>query len=90
LADRNITIELTEEAAKWLAENGYDELYGARPLARVIQENIKKPLADEILFGKLVKGGHILVKLEDAKIAFEFKPARKIIDKLGSNAEAVD
>ena len=53
LADRGVTIELTEEAAKWLAEKGYDEKFGARPLARVIQEHIKKPLADELLFGKL-------------------------------------
>ncbi len=71
LADRNVTIELTEEAADWLAKNGYDELYGARPLARVIQENVKKPLADEILFGKLVQGGHVKVELKDGKIAFE-------------------
>jgi ATP-dependent Clp protease ATP-binding subunit ClpA len=90
LADRNITIELTQDAAKWLAENGYDELYGARPLARVIQENIKKPLADEILFGKLVKGGHILVKLEDGKIAFDISPTKKDPDKQGSKAEVVD
>jgi len=73
LADRNVTIELAEDAADWLAKNGFDELYGARPLARVIQENIKKPLADEILFGKLVKGGHVRVKLEDGKIAFDIK-----------------
>jgi ATP-dependent Clp protease ATP-binding subunit ClpA len=91
LADRNISIELTDDAAKWLAENGYDELYGARPLARVIQENIKKPLADEILFGKLVRGGHILVKLSDGKIAFDITPATKGgADKAGSKAEAVD
>ncbi|RYH05424.1 MAG: AAA family ATPase, partial [Alphaproteobacteria bacterium] len=65
LADRHVTIETTEEAADWLAKNGFDELYGARPLARVIQEHIKKPLADEILFGKLVKGGHVKVVLKD-------------------------
>jgi ATP-dependent Clp protease ATP-binding subunit ClpA len=73
LADRNVTIELAEDAADWLAKNGFDELYGARPLARVIQEHIKKPLADEILFGKLVKGGHVRVKLEDGKIAFDIQ-----------------
>jgi ATP-dependent Clp protease ATP-binding subunit ClpA len=60
-----------------LAQNGYDELYGARPLARVIQESIKKPLADEILFGRLQKGGQVLVKLEDGKIGFEFHPLKK-------------
>jgi ATP-dependent Clp protease ATP-binding subunit ClpA len=72
LADRNVTIALTDEARAWLAERGYDKLYGARPLGRVIQEHIKKPLADELLFGQLVKGGHVLVKVEDDKLAFEF------------------
>jgi ATP-dependent Clp protease ATP-binding subunit ClpA len=73
LADRNVTVELSDEAADWLAKNGYDELYGARPLARVIQEHIKKPLADEILFGKLVRGGHVLVELKDGKIVFSIQ-----------------
>ncbi|MBI5940758.1 MAG: ATP-dependent Clp protease ATP-binding subunit ClpA [Caulobacterales bacterium] len=73
LADRNVTIETSDEAADWLAKNGFDELYGARPLARVIQEHIKKPLADDILFGKLAKGGHVKVVLRDGKIAFEFE-----------------
>jgi ATP-dependent Clp protease ATP-binding subunit ClpA len=71
LADRNVTVELSDDAADWLAKNGYDELYGARPLARVIQEHIKKPLADEILFGRLVRGGHVKVDLKDTKIVFE-------------------
>ena len=71
LADRNITIELTDEATDWLAKNGFDELYGARPLARVIQEHIKKPLADDILFGRLTRGGHVKVTLTDGKIAFD-------------------
>ena len=61
LDDRDVTIELTDEAAKWLIANGYDELMGARPMARVIQEHIKKPLADEVLFGKLKIGGHVRV-----------------------------
>jgi DNA-binding transcriptional ArsR family regulator len=73
LADRNVTIETSDEAADWLAKNGFDELYGARPLARVIQEHIKKPLADEILFGRLVKGGHVKVVLKDSKLAFEIE-----------------
>jgi len=71
LADRHVTVELTDGAADWLADNGYDELYGARPLARVIQEHIKKPLADEILFGRLVRGGHVKVDLRDGKIVFD-------------------
>ena len=73
LADRHVTIETTDDAADWLAKNGFDELYGARPLGRVIQENIKKPLADEILFGKLIKGGHVKVVLKDGKLAFEIE-----------------
>ena len=61
LADRAVTIELTDEATRWLIANGYDELMGARPMARVIQEHIKKPLADEVLFGRLKSGGHVRV-----------------------------
>jgi ATP-dependent Clp protease ATP-binding subunit ClpA len=73
LADRHVTIETDEAAADWLAKNGFDELYGARPLGRVIQESIKKPLADEILFGRLVKGGHVRVVLKDGKLDFEIE-----------------
>ena len=72
LADRNVTIELTPEANKWLATRGYDEQMGARPLARVIQETIKKPLADEVLFGRLVKGGHVKVSVDEAKDELTF------------------
>jgi ATP-dependent Clp protease ATP-binding subunit ClpA len=77
LADRDITIELSDDAAKWLIEHGYDEQMGARPMARVIQEYIKKPLADEVLFGKLKNGGHVrVIMAEDdagrAKPSFEY------------------
>ncbi|MBB4210682.1 ATP-dependent Clp protease ATP-binding subunit ClpA [Rhodothalassium salexigens DSM 2132] len=75
LAERNVHISLTEDAKAWLAERGYDRLYGARPLGRVIQETIKKPLADELLFGKLQRGGEVVVKVEDGAIAFEITPA---------------
>jgi ATP-dependent Clp protease ATP-binding subunit ClpA len=61
LAERNVTIELTDEARNWLIDNGYDEAMGARPMARVIQQNIKTPLADEVLFGKLKGGGTVRV-----------------------------
>ncbi len=73
LADRHVTIETADDAADWLAKNGFDELFGARPLARVIQEHIKKPLADEILFGRLIKGGHVKVVLRDGKVAFDIE-----------------
>ena len=74
LIDRDVTFDLTEEATRWLGEKGYDDAFGARPLARVIQEYIKKPLADEILFGKLKNGGTVRVLLdrENDKLAFEF------------------
>jgi ATP-dependent Clp protease ATP-binding subunit ClpA len=79
LGDRDVTIELSEEAKAWLIQHGYDEQMGARPMARVIQEHIKKPLADEVLFGKLKGGGHVRVVLvkDEAdsakdKIGFEF------------------
>ncbi|MBX3497145.1 MAG: ATP-dependent Clp protease ATP-binding subunit ClpA [Parvibaculum sp.] len=75
LADRNVTIELTPEANKWLATRGYDEQMGARPLARVIQEHIKKPLADEVLFGRLVKGGHVRVAVKDDVLDFDIEAA---------------
>jgi ATP-dependent Clp protease ATP-binding subunit ClpA len=65
LADRNVTIELTDGARMWLAEKGYDRLYGARPLARVIQEHVKKPLAEELLFGRLTKGGAVRVGVDE-------------------------
>jgi ATP-dependent Clp protease ATP-binding subunit ClpA len=64
LMDRNVTIELTPKAAQWLADKGYDDKMGARPLGRVIQEHIKKPLAEELLFGKLAKGGVVKVKVK--------------------------
>ncbi len=68
LMDRNVTIDLSEEAAAWLGEKGYDDKMGARPLARVIQEYIKKPLAEELLFGKLAKGGVVHVHVRDGEI----------------------
>ena len=75
LADRNVTIELDDAARKWLGEKGYDKLFGARPLARIIQEHVKKPLAEELLFGKLVKGGVVHVRVQGDKLAFTFEEA---------------
>jgi len=73
LSDRNVTFELSTEATRWLAEHGYDEAFGARPLARVIQDEIKKPLADEILFGKLARGGTVRVMLKPEKTGLDFE-----------------
>ncbi|MGF1562426.1 MAG: ATP-dependent Clp protease ATP-binding subunit ClpA [Geminicoccaceae bacterium] len=76
LADKRVHIDLDEAARAWLAEKGYDQLYGARPLARIIQEHIKRPLADQLLFGDLVKGGKVKVTVgDDNKLAFVIDPA---------------
>ncbi|MEQ9121699.1 MAG: AAA family ATPase, partial [Alphaproteobacteria bacterium] len=74
LAERGVSIELTAKAKKWLAEKGYSPEYGARPLARIIQEHVKKPLAEELLFGKLANGGAIEVTLakDGKKLEFRF------------------
>jgi ATP-dependent Clp protease ATP-binding subunit ClpA len=75
LMDRNVQIELSPEAAEWLADKGYDDKMGARPLGRVIQEHIKKPLAEELLFGKLAKGGIVQVTVQNDEIALKIEPA---------------
>jgi len=84
LSDRNVEISLTDPARVWLAEKGYDKLNGARPLSRVIQEYIKKPLSEELLFGKLAKGGRVIVGLKDNALSFTYEvpalPARKDSD----------
>ena len=73
LAERSIVIELSQEARDWLARKGYDEKFGARPLARVIQEQVKKQLAEEVLFGKLVKGGVVRITLEGERLSFAYE-----------------
>ena len=77
LMDRHVAIEMTTEAASWLADKGYDDKMGARPLSRVIQEYIKKPLAEELLFGKLSKGGLVIVSVKDNKIKLDLKGPEK-------------
>ncbi len=72
LADRQVIIELSDTAREWLATKGYDRQFGARPLSRVIQEHIKKPLAEELLFGKLAKGGIVRVDIEDGIPTFSY------------------
>ncbi|APZ52802.1 ATP-dependent Clp protease ATP-binding subunit ClpA [Salipiger abyssi] len=78
LMDRNVTIELTKPAAEWLGEKGYDDKMGARPLGRVIQENLKKPLAEELLFGKLAKGGVVKVGVKDGKLSLSIEGPDKL------------
>jgi len=92
LADRNVTIELDASARDWLAGKGYDPLFGARPLARIIQEHIKKPLAEELLFGSLAKGGIVRVSVdkEADKLAFIFVPRPPATPAEPKEAELVE
>ena len=76
LSDRNVTIELSQAARDWLAKRGYDSRMGARPLGRVIQQEIKKPLADHLLFGDLVTGGHVKVDVVDGNLSFVITPSK--------------
>ena len=75
LADREVHISLDDDAKAWLTQRGYDKLYGARPMGRLIQEKVKQPLAEELLFGKLVHGGEVKVHLKDDALAFEISAA---------------
>ena len=77
LADRGVTISLSPAARRWLGKKGYDPSFGARPLGRVIQEHLKKPLAEELLFGKLQTGGVVIVDLDEAedKLTLAYKDA---------------
>jgi len=73
LEEKGVTLEVDTEARTWLAMRGYDPTMGARPMARIIQENIKKPLAEELLFGKLANGGHIRITVKDDSLHFEME-----------------
>jgi len=75
LADRDVHITLSDEARKWLSDKGYDKLYGARPMGRLMQQKIKQPLAEELLFGKLVNGGEVSVGFKDDALTFQITPA---------------
>jgi ATP-dependent Clp protease ATP-binding subunit ClpA len=86
LSDRNVTIELTPAARDWLAKKGYDTRMGARPLGRVIQQEIKKPLADHLLFGDLITGGHVKVDAKKEKICFDITAAKTEPKKPSSKA----
>ncbi|HEX8420462.1 MAG TPA: AAA family ATPase, partial [Sphingomonas sp.] len=90
LADRGVHIQLDDESRKWLTEKGYDKLYGARPMGRLIQEKIKQPLAEELLFGKLVHGGEVTVKMKDGALTFAIEPAAPKKPKKKGKAEPVE
>ena len=92
LADRDVHIRLDDAAREWLTAKGYDKLYGARPMGRLIQEKIKQPLAEELLFGKLVHGGEVMVHLKDdpdkgKHLSFEITPAPPKKGKKGGKAK---
>jgi ATP-dependent Clp protease ATP-binding subunit ClpA len=70
---KSVSIEVTEPARKWLAKEGYDKAMGARPMARLIQEKLKKPLANEILFGELSDGGNVKVSIKDKQLTFSYQ-----------------
>ncbi|CAM3089020.1 Clp protease ClpX [Sphingomonas antarctica] len=89
LADRDVHIKLDDDAKAWLTARGYDKLYGARPMGRLVQEKIKQPLAEELLFGKLVHGGEVIVRLKDDALAFEITPAAPKKGKKGGKAKVV-
>jgi ATP-dependent Clp protease ATP-binding subunit ClpA len=75
LADKNVTVSVTTRAKEWLGDKGYDPANGARPLGRVIENEVKKPLGDELLFGRLENGGHVEVDVVDDKVSFTITPA---------------
>jgi len=78
LQEKHVSLTVDAEARRWLAEHGFDPQMGARPMARVIQENVKRLLADELLFGKLAEGGKVLLSLKDGKLAVDCEAAEKL------------
>jgi ATP-dependent Clp protease ATP-binding subunit ClpA len=82
LAEKNVTLSLGADARDWLAERGYDEKMGARPMARLIQEKVKKPLAEDLLFGRLVNGGHVRIFVENEELKFSIESKQLMISEL--------
>ena len=83
LEEKRVVLEVDEEARAWLAEHGFDALMGARPMARVIQEHIKRPLADELLFGRLEGGGHVRVTARNGALAFVYEHEEEHVGEPG-------
>jgi ATP-dependent Clp protease ATP-binding subunit ClpA len=81
LTEKNVAIQLSDDAREHLAKLGYDPAMGARPLGRVIQDKIKKPLAEELLFGKLVNGGLVKIGFRDGKLTFDVSPEKPAAKK---------
>jgi ATP-dependent Clp protease ATP-binding subunit ClpA len=83
LGHNDVTLELSDEAREWIAERGYDAKMGARPMARIIQEKVKRPLAEELLFGALADGGHVRITVgPDGELQLNFEPVTKELEHL--------
>ena len=87
LDSKNVFIQISEKAALWIGKQGYDENMGARPLSRLIQEKIKKPIAEQILYGKLSKGGNIKLDIKNNELTFEYLPFKKSANKKKINVK---
>ena len=79
LQDKGVTLDVEDSAREWLAEHGFDAKMGARPMARIIQEHIKKPLAEELLFGRLAKGGNLVIRAEDGELVHEVREEEEVL-----------
>jgi ATP-dependent Clp protease ATP-binding subunit ClpA len=79
LQDKGVTLDVDDSAREWLAEHGFDAKMGARPMARIIQEHIKKPLAEELLFGRLARGGHLVIRAEDGHLVHDVKEEEGVL-----------
>ena len=82
LGHNDVTLELDDAARNWIAERGYDPKMGARPMARIIQEHIKRPLAEELLFGRLADGGHVRVSVSDDELVLHAEPVTRELEHL--------
>jgi len=80
LEEKNVGLEVDVSAREWLAQHGFDAAMGARPMARLIQENIKRPLAEDLLFGKLASGGHVRISAQDGKLSFAIEEAQGVVN----------
>jgi len=79
LQEKNVAMDVEDSAREWLAEHGFDAKMGARPMARIIQEHIKKPLAEELLFGRLANGGHLVIRAEDGKLVHDIREEEEVL-----------
>lgn len=89
LAEKKIELLVSQDAMKWLSKKGYDRVYGARPMARAVEEHFKKPLVDEILFGRLTEGGKVVIELEQSALKFHFSTSQPPLISAKNRPETV-